>query len=173
MTTRYARIPDLLRLCLLLGFCIAASASGPALLAQQIPEPERKYSRFTDPDVKKGEETVTLETEITTRLEMPGIEIKPCQAQVELAYYQRNDIARVNATVTHKQCQAVAGSFEVLVSVRSGEDDLTRYTYPETFVLDGENATTFTRDYPIGSNVTLSSVRSRNVKCECTEIAGD
>ena len=143
-------------------------ATSAAIFAQQIPEPQRKYSRFSDVDVK-AEETVEIETTTTTRIEIPGIEIVPCQAQVELAYFQRNTVARVDITVTHKQCTVVNGSLNILVSVRSGDDDLTRVTYPESFSLNGESRVEFRREYPIGENVTLSSVRSRNVECECLE----
>jgi hypothetical protein len=157
--TRPITLPFLLTA--LLGICTMT-------LAQPIPEAQRKYSRFSNPDIST-EESVEIETAITTRIEIPGIEIVPCQAQVELAYYQRNTLARVEAIISNKRCNVVNGSFEVVASMRDDNGELTSHTFTESFALEGEERTEFSRDYPIGEKVTLSSVRSRNVACECLD----
>ena len=142
---------------------------GPALLAQPASEAERRYSLFSEPDIKPKdrEQEVTLEAEFRTTIEIPGMEIIPCQAEVELAYSQRNTIAHVDAMVSNKQCDVVNGTFEIVASVRDDEGELTRHTFPESFSLESSQGLAFTRDYPIGENVTLSIVRTRRVECEC------
>jgi len=151
----------------LAGFAACLLLMAPLAIAQQIPAPERRYSRFSEPDVKPEETEAVLETEIKTTITIPGVSFIPCQAEVVLAYSQRNTAARVKVDVSNSQCPAASGTFDIVASVRDEAGELTRLSFPEHFSLDEAGMFSFTRDYPIGENVTLSSVRSSRVECTC------
>lgn len=151
----------------LTGMTICLLMMTSLAMAQQIPQPERRYSRYSEPDVKPDDTEAVMETEFKTSITIPGVTFMPCQAEVALAYSQRNTVARVDVDVSNSQCPAATGTFEIVASVRDDGGELNRLSFPESFSLDEAGLMAFTRDYPIGDNVTLSSVRSRRVECTC------
>ena len=86
-------------------------------------------------------------------------------------YQQRNTIARLISTLAIADCPAAAsGTFTVAVRVRddSGETK-PPVEFSETWQRSDDQDVKFTKDYPIGENVELVSVRVRNLRCTCAD----
>ena len=95
-----------------------------------------------------------------------------CEATTLTEYQQRNNVARVNGTVSLAACPAgTTGTFTLVARVRDESGASTTIEFPETWQRDDTADHTFSTDYPIGDNVELMSVRVRNLKCTCAAAA--
>lgn len=119
----------------------------------------------------RREMTTTLEFETTTTITVPAIVIESCQAEVAISYYQRNTMARVETLIKNPGCPAAEGTYTLKASLRPDGGDLASIEFSEQWQ-GGEGAVIeFTRDYPIGDNVRLVSMRTRDLRCTCPGIA--
>jgi len=92
---------------------------------------------------------------------------KRCEARLEIFYLQKNTVATVDATLDNNDCGASSGEYTVLVRIRDENSELQLLEYPETWRRDDDQAIELTKDYFIGDNVDLVSVRPRKVQCIC------
>jgi hypothetical protein len=115
-----------------------------------------------------GQSTARAETQITivTELRAPSAQ---CQASVSTGYFQANTLARVEGTIEIDGCAAAMGSFTIAARIRDESGEIKTLEFPETFERQDDRSVAFERDYPIGENVELVSVRTRSVRCECTD----
>lgn len=105
--------------------------------------------------------------EISTKTKMPDIQFSACQAYISTDVQQRNTLARVIYTIEDKQCTTSTGEYEVLVII-SDENGVSRnLSFSETWEQKDNSVTEFSRDYPIGENVTLKRVMVQRIRCEC------
>ncbi len=119
---------------------------------------------------QRGETTVRIEQELKIELETPQITSAQCEATANSQYQQRNTMARLISELAIADCKAASGTFTVAVRVRddSGETK-PPVEYTETYQRSDDQPITFTKDYPIGENVELVSVRVRNLRCTCAD----
>lgn len=117
-----------------------------------------------------GETTVRIEQELKLNLETPQIPSAQCEATANSQYQQRNTMARLISELAITDCKAASGTFTVAVRVRddSGETK-PPVEYTETYQRSDDQPIKFTKDYPIGENVELVSVRVRNLRCTCAD----
>ena len=145
--------------------------SFPTVFAQQpILGPTQVFSTRTESledDEEGKDEAIVLESEFTSTIELPDIVITPCQATISLAYYQKNTLAHVEIDIKYEACPVAKGNFEIGASVRNDNGESTSHNFSESWLQEGNFETSFIREYPIGSNVALSNVRSRRLQCEC------
>jgi hypothetical protein len=95
-----------------------------------------------------------------------------CEATTLTEYQQRNNVARVTGTVSLAACPAgTTGTFTLVARVRDDSGESTTIEFAEAWQRDDAEDHTFNTDYPIGDNVELMSVRVRNLKCTCAEVA--
>ena len=90
-----------------------------------------------------------------------------CRASLEFTFIQKNTVAAVDATVSNPDCGASSGEYTMLVRFRDESNELQSLEYPETWQRDDDLAVETHRDYFIGDNVDLVSVRSRKMRCIC------
>jgi len=116
--------------------------------------------------------TVRVEQELKIELKAPALPSAQCEAVAENQYQQRNTIARFTSTIAVADCTAASGTFTVAVRVRdeSGETK-PPLEFSETYQRSDAQDVKFTKDYPIGENVELLSVRVRNLRCTCADAA--
>jgi hypothetical protein len=95
-----------------------------------------------------------------------------CEATTLTEYQQRNNVARVNGTVSLAACPAgTSGTFTLVARVRDESGESRTIEFPETWQRDDTDDHKFNSEYPIGDDVELMSVRVRNLKCTCAEVA--
>lgn len=95
-----------------------------------------------------------------------------CEAQLVFTYIQNDTVAAVNSTLNNEDCGASSGEYTMLVRFRDEHNELQSLEYPETWQRDDDQAIESSRNYFIGDNVDLVSVRSRKLQCIC-DTAGE
>jgi hypothetical protein len=91
-----------------------------------------------------------------------------CEATTLTEYSQRNNMALVSGTVGISNCPAgTTGSFTVVARVRDDAGETNAIEFNETWERADAEDHRFEKEYPIGENVFLSSVRVRDLKCTC------
>jgi len=90
-----------------------------------------------------------------------------CRAQLVVEYFQRGDKAHVKTELTNEDCAASAGRYTIRVRIKDGNGEIKSTDYPETWSRSDDASVAKEKDYPIGDDVDLINVRSRNLKCEC------
>jgi hypothetical protein len=105
----------------------------------------------------------------TLTFEPPTLQSTQCAAMIELSYFQRNTIARVTGKIENKVCAASGGEYTLAVNVRDANGEIKTLEFVETWQRLDDKTVEFAKDYPIGENVDLTSVRSRRLRCTCAE----
>lgn len=95
-----------------------------------------------------------------------------CEAQLLFTYIQKNTVARVDSELTNTDCAASSGDYTIRVRFRDENNELQSLEYPETWRRDDDQPIELLKEYFIGENVDLVSVRSRKLQCVC-DTAGE
>jgi hypothetical protein len=106
----------------------------------------------------------------TIRMPLPSFTLNgpQCEASTYTEYEQRGNVARVAGTVSISACPAgTRGTFAVVARVRNDAGTVAPIEFSEVWQNDVSEDYVFFADYPIGDNVSLESVRVRNLKCAC------
>lgn len=91
-----------------------------------------------------------------------------CEATTLTEYIQRNTTARVNGSVSVKNCPAGStGTYNVVVRVKDASGEIKPIEFSEKWQGSDAGDVKFSADYPIGENVELLNVRVRNLRCTC------
>lgn len=123
-----------------------------------------------DPDADTAR--FIVEQEIPTKMQLPEIQFNSCQASITLQYHQRNTLARVESTVTNESCVPSTGGYGLLVNILDENGVSRNLSFSETWDQKDDSPLEFSRDYPIGENVTLKRIVAQGIRCECTDIEG-
>ena len=99
-------------------------------------------------------------------------ENRRCKAQLQVSYIQKDTVAEVDTTLNNTDCAASGGAYTILVRLRDENNELQSLEYPETWRRDDDQSIELRKDYFIGENVDLVSVRSRKLQCIC-DAAGE
>jgi hypothetical protein len=121
-----------------------------------------------DPDADTAR--FIVEQELPINMQIPGIQLNSCAAFITLQYYQRNTLARVEATVENESCITSMGEYELLFNIRDENGVSRNLSFSEAWEQKDESLLKSSRDYPIGENVTLKRVVAQNVRCKCTDL---
>jgi hypothetical protein len=113
--------------------------------------------------------TVRVEQEIKIPIELPALPNTRCEAAANSEYQQRNTIARLVSTIAVADCTAASGTFTATVRVRDESGEIKPLDFSETWQRSDDQDVKFTKDYPIGENVELLSVRVRGLRCTCAD----
>ncbi len=113
-----------------------------------------------------GSDTMTIEFSKTIKLDM---HMGGCQANLQIEYWQKGDIAEVNSTLTNPDCGASSGDYTISVRYRDDDGEMTTDEYQETWEREDPEPIATTKQYEIGDNVDLIRVRSRKLSCACTD----
>ena len=90
-----------------------------------------------------------------------------CKSSLEQEYRQKDTVAAIDATISNPDCGASSGSYTALVRFRDENNELQSLEYPETWQREDDLPIETHREYFIGHNVDLISVRSRKMRCIC------
>jgi hypothetical protein len=91
-----------------------------------------------------------------------------CEASTYTEYQQRNNVARISGTVGISACPAgTMGSFTLVAQIRDDAGETRPIEFRETWQRADAQDHVFNSDYPLGENVSLVSVRVRNLTCTC------
>ena len=90
-----------------------------------------------------------------------------CAAQIYFTYLQKNTVAVVDSTIDNTECDASSGDYTMLVRFRDENNEIQSLEYPETWSRDDDKAVESRKEYFIGDNVDLVTVRSRKLRCVC------
>lgn len=120
-------------------------------------------------------EATTVRTEIEVKVPI-GANAQPsepqCEATVLTEYLQRNTIARVETTISPKNCPAGStGTYDIVVRIRDESGEIKPLEFGEKWQRSDDQAVRSRSDYPIGKNVELVSARVRNLRCTCGDPA--
>ncbi|HTR00998.1 MAG TPA: hypothetical protein VMH83_13450 [Candidatus Acidoferrum sp.] len=142
-----------------------------SVLAQSTPTPKAPAGMTVEKDDKNKVTKYTKETslDVTVKTEFPPS--AACTATMDISFYQRNTIAAVEGTIDNPTCGASSGEYELSVSTRNDNGDITAQEFTTPWQRTDAKPLKVKTDYPIGSNVDLSRVRVRHITCTCTAAA--
>jgi hypothetical protein len=119
----------------------------------------------------KDESKRSLEIRHTMTIDPKPPTEQKCEARVSLTYFQKNTVAVVESALNNSDCAASGGEYTVLVRFRDESNELQSLEYPETWHRDDDQEVKSVKEYLIGDNVDLVSVRPRKLRCVCDETA--
>jgi len=90
-----------------------------------------------------------------------------CAAQISFTYLQKYSVAVVDSTIENTECDASSGDYTVLVRFRDENNEIQSQEYRETWSRDDNQAVDSRKEYFIGDNVDLITVRSKKLRCVC------
>lgn len=90
-----------------------------------------------------------------------------CHAEMSLEYLQWDTAARVRSKIENADCAASRGQYVLEVTVRDSKGELKTLRIRESWSRNDDQPVVSMKDYPIGENVDLVSVRSRRLQCSC------
>jgi hypothetical protein len=96
-------------------------------------------------------------------------ELAFCQAEIDLEYWQSDAVVRVTGEIENVSCPASGGEYTLEVRVRDDTGETQTFEIDETWHAEDDGAVTFTADYWIGESVELVRVRTRRLRCACTD----
>ena len=94
---------------------------------------------------------------------------QPCEASIYFTYIQKNTVAVVDSTLSNADCAASSGEYTLLVRFRDENNEMQTLEYPETWHRDDDQEIELRKEYFIGENVDLVTVRSRKLRCICDD----
>jgi len=115
--------------------------------------------------------TSALRTEmkVTTTIEGASISRPYCKATIALEYSQRNDAAFVDGVIENDDCGASGGDYTIEFRVRDENGELQTISLTDSWNREDDQPVSFRKEQPIGGNVDLVRVRSRQLSCTCAE----
>jgi len=116
---------------------------------------------------------IATETEVKFTVELPPVKSTQCAATIEIEYTQRDTLVGVEGTIHHLDCAASNGEHRLTVSVRDENRELKTLEFVEAWQRKDGQPVKFNVSYPIGDNVDLVSVRARQLRCTCDDLAGE
>ena len=96
---------------------------------------------------------------------------RSCEATIYFTYLQRDTVAVVDSTIENFDCAASGGSYTIIVRFRDDSGQMHSLEFPETWRRGDDRALDARKEYHIGSDVDLVSVRSRRMRCVCENTA--
>ncbi len=129
-----------------------------------------KYSAHIKRDPDADTARFIVEQEIPTKMQLPDIQFNSCEAFITLQYYQRNTLARVEATVENESCTTSMGEYKLLVNIRDENGVSRNLSFSEAWEQKDDSLLKSSQDYPIGENVTIKRVVAQSVRCKCTDL---
>lgn len=117
-------------------------------------------------------DTTTERTE--HRITLPSIKLDPllsaqCAATAATEYFQQQATAHVASTISIQDCTAASGELTFALRIRDANGNVSPLEFNETWQRSGDGDVKLTADYGIGENVSLVSVRVRNLRCTCAD----
>ena len=110
-----------------------------------------------------------LEQKISVPMQLPEIRFGSCEADISFEFHQRDTLARVVSTIEYGPCKTSSGEYELLISINDGNGVHQTLTFDESWGPENDSLVEFSKDYPIGENVTLTRVVVRGLRCECPD----
>lgn len=128
-------------------------------------------AQHTEATSPKGstKESGGLEQKISVPIPLPEIQFGSCEAEISYEFHQRDTLARVVSTIEYGPCSTSSGEYELLISINDGNGVHQILTFDESWGLENDSLVEFSKDYPIGENVTLTRVVVRGLRCECPD----
>ena len=114
---------------------------------------------------------VRIEKEVAFSLDLPPVKLVQCAPTIELAYSQRDTMVSVEGTVENKDCGPSSGDYNLVVSIRNENHELTTVEFLESWRRQDDQPVRFAGTYPIGENVDVVRVRPFQLRCTCADTA--
>lgn len=150
-------------LLLLSGFWLLAGAQ-----VSNGSQSENKSAHMKDRNKGSSKGKTALKQEITVTLPVPPIQFSSCEVYISFQSHQRNTLARVATTIEPKSCTTSTGEYELSITVKDGNGVHQALKFSETWEQEDDSPIEFSKDYPIGENVTLKRVMAQGLRCECS-----
>lgn len=108
------------------------------------------------------------------RITLPSVKLDPlisaqCAATAATEYFQQQAMAHVASTVSIQDCTAASGELTFALRIRDANGNVSPLEFNETWQRSGADDVKLAADYRIGDNVSLVSVRVRNLRCTCAD----
>jgi len=114
---------------------------------------------------------VVVEQDVSVKIEIKAKPTSACAATVEIDYHQRDIFAHVTGAIENTTCAASGGDYILAVTLNDARGEPTTLEFPQEWARTDAEPVKFTYDLPIGPNVDLKNVRTRRLRCTCTETA--
>lgn len=112
---------------------------------------------------------VVVEQDVSVKLEIKQKPTAACAATVDYEYQQRDTIAHVAGSIENTTCAASGGEYVLAATIRDAKGETTTLEFPQVWARADDQSVKLAHDLPIGPNVDLVNVRTRRVRCTCTE----
>jgi hypothetical protein len=112
---------------------------------------------------------IGIEKELSISLEIPARKLAHCATAIEVQYEQRNTLVNVEGRIENKDCAASYGEYTLVVTIKDERSELDALEFVESWKREDERPVIFMKNYEIGENVDLVSVRPRRSRCSCGE----
>lgn len=157
---------------ILAGFAASATAQDVTGRSDGVPTCKSLSSASrTRADCGEEEQTVIrIEREVDVFVEAVELRTKECAIDIALDFYQRDTIARIFGVIENETCAASKGSYEIEARVKHENGDTETLVFAETWQREDDKPVEFTADYAIGENVELTRLRSRGLRCTCSDV---
>ena len=120
-------------------------------------------------DKNKNNHTTTISVAKDLPIEIQSeVKGQSCNATMEIEYEQRNTVARVEGTIENPACAACTGEYTIVVRIRDESGEFKSLEFPGKWQRADDKPVKFKADYPVGMNVDVVSVRTRELHCVCT-----
>jgi hypothetical protein len=131
------------------------------------------HAQETTVEHSKTDSTAKIEGKMeigyTVKLTMNPPESRRCQAQLQISYLQKNDMASVESTLNNDDCAASSGSYIVSVRIRDENSETRNIEYEETWQRDDIQPIAMKKEYFAGDNVDVIRVNTKKLRCICTD----
>jgi hypothetical protein len=138
------------RICTIVGTTVCLMAGSAPAFAQDEP----------DTEADEASKDIVLKLDYAS---------KACAANLSLWYYQRDENAHVKSVLTNEDCAASSGEYTLQVRFRDSRNEVLNIDYTETWERADASPVVNATDYYMGEDVDLIRVRSRKLKCVCSE----
>jgi hypothetical protein len=112
---------------------------------------------------------VVVEQDVSVKLEIKQKPTAACAATADFEYHQRDTLAHVTGAIENTQCAASGGDYVLAVTIRDAKGEVSTLEFPQQWARSDAEPVKFTFDLPIGPNVDLTNVRTRRLRCTCSE----
>ena len=115
------------------------------------------------------EKSAPTERPAKISLDAPAAPSEPqCEATTLTNYAQRNTVARVDGTISLRNCKGGStGTFDIVVRIKDESGEIKSLEFSDNWQRSDDQDVKFAADYPIGENVDLLNVRLRDLRCTC------
>lgn len=102
-----------------------------------------------------------IEHEVSVMVPIPSFQMNTCQVGILTESHQRDELARVLTKIEQESCATTSVTYELSITIVDSSNQYQNLLFSETWEQEKDSPVEFSRDYPIGKNMTLKRVMDK------------